>query len=272
MSQEAIRELLQEMDNEASTSEIATRAKEKYPNRTLHTYVGQLLRRLEEKGFVRSRGDLWELTDYGKTTSIEGIPISDIDIACSEDDLNDSELTVANIVATIEIDRELDLYTLSNALSQSEYHPESSPFMIYRPFESTSTTLLVPTNGVISIVGAKSKSNLLEGLQQFFDRLDELGIEIEPLPEEALVQNIVVSGDFGVELELNTVVLELGFERTEYEPEQFPGIIYRMEGGSTALIFRTGKFLVNGAKSFTEARDSAHSVRNTLENIGVEFT
>ena len=271
MSQEAARRLLEDLGGEATTAEIAAHAREVYPDQTLHTYVGQLLSRLEKKSFVSKNDGSWVLTERGRTTSIEGIPIEDIDVAVTGDDLRKNGLEVANIVSTLKLGRELDLNALAVGLPKAEYHPETSPFMVYRPSDASSVTLLVPTNGMISIVGGKNKKEVIEGIDQFFVALADLGIETERTAEDALVQNTVISGNLDVELELSTVAVSLGFEQSEYEPEQFPGVIYRMDDGSTALIFRTGKFLVNGSKSYAQALDSVNRLRERLESIGVEF-
>jgi transcription initiation factor TFIID TATA-box-binding protein len=271
MSQEGVRQLLQEMSGEASTSEIATRARKRYPNRTLHTYVGQILRQLENKGFVTKQSDLWSLTERGRETSIGGTPITEIDLVVTEDDLRDNGLDVVNIVATIDLNRELDLFHLSTNLSKTEYHPESSPFMTYRPLESASVTLLVPANGMISIVGAKGKEELLEGTKRFLDTFDDLGVEINKLPNDAIVQNIVLRSSLGVELELSAVAVGLGLEQCEYAPEQFSGLIYRLENGSTSLLFRTGKYLINGSKSYVQALKSANQVKTALSELGIKL-
>lgn len=271
MTQEVTRKLLEELGGEATTSEIAAHAREVYPDRTLNTYVGQLLNQLENKGFVSRNADLWVLTEQGRTTPIEDVPIEDIDVTVTESDLHDSSLEVVNIVSTLRIGHELNLNALAIDLHKAEYHPETSPFMVYRPSEASSVTLLVPTNGTISIVGGKSKEEVIAGTEQFFTALSDLGIKIGRAAESASVQNTVIKGNLNIELELSTVAVSLGFEQSEYEPKQFPGVIYRMENGSTVLIFRTGKFLVNGSKSYAQALDSANKLRERLEDIGVEF-
>lgn len=270
MAQEDIRQLLLEMDGRGSTGEIARRAREKFPDRTYHTYVGQLLRRLEDKGFVEKENDHWVLSERGKETSIEGVPVVDIDVGITGDELREDGFDIVNIVATTDLERELDLFSLSKELSRGEYHPESSPYLIYRPSENSSTTLLVPSNGMISIVGAKSKDELLVGTGTFFDALDSLGVHVDRAPKEALVQNIVLKGNLKTELDLATVSVGLGLERSEYEPEQFPGIVHRLEDGSVSLLFRTGKYLVIGTKTYAQAIDSASVMQSKLEAIGIE--
>lgn len=270
MSQEDVRQILEDLGGQATVQEISVEAKEKFPDRSLHTYVGLLLQRLKNKGFVSKPEDSdWKLTEKGETTSIKGVELPEVDQEVDHSTLNKHGLTIANIVGTIQTNRELDLNALADDLSEAEYHPESSPFLIYRPIESA--TLLVPTNGLISIVGAKTLEQTKEAAQSFFKELRKLDININIPPSDILIQNIVASGDLGVELELNTLSLSIGLERCEYNPEQFPGLIFRNDRGSTILIFRTGKYLINGCKSYSQVVSSNNALRRELQELGIDL-
>ncbi len=252
MTQEDVRRLLDELGGKATVKEISTRAEKKYPERSLHTYVGQLLRRLEKKGFVTEVSDkTWQLTEKGQSTSISGVEVSEVDKEIDQVALNEYGSEVTNLVGTTETEREFDLNVLASVLPEAESHPERSPFLVYRPLESA--TLLIPTNGLISIVGAKSPEQTKQAVRAFFEEMDDLGIEIKVSPDTILIQNIVIKGDLELELDLDVLSIGIGLERCEYEPEQFPGIIFRNERGGTVLVFRTGKFLITGSKSYANA-------------------
>ncbi len=61
------------------------------------------------------------------------------------------------------------------------------------------------------------------------------------------IENVVASTSLGEELDLQAIALALG--GAEYEPEQFPGLIYRLKEPKTAtLLFRSGKVVCTGAK------------------------
>lgn len=271
MTQEDVRQLLNGLGGRASVEEISTQAKEKFPQRSLHTYVGQLLRRLEKKGFVTEvETKTWKLTEKGKSASVGGVEVSEVGKEVDQPDLNEHGLEVTNIVGTIETEREFDLNVLADVLPEAEYHPESSPFLVYRPVESA--TLLVPTNGLISVVGAKNLEQAKQAVRLFFEEMDDLGIEIKVTPDQILVQNIVIKGDLELELDLDILSVGLGLERCEYEPEQFPGVIFRSEHGATVLIFRTGKFLITGAKSYANALQVASYLHDELDALGVEIS
>ncbi len=79
--------------------------------------------------------------------------------------------------------------------------------------------------------------------------LKEIGISVIDEPE-VKVQNIVASADLGVDLNLNAIAIGLGLENIEYEPEQFPGLVYRLDNPRVVvLIFGSGKMVVTGGKA-----------------------
>jgi transcription initiation factor TFIID TATA-box-binding protein len=268
MTQEDVRQLLSKLDGQATVEEISTCAKTTYPNRSLHTYVGQLLRRLEKKDFVTNVGNkTWELTEKGKSTTIEGVNISEVDMEVNQSVLTEYRLEVVNLVGTIETKCEFDLNILFNALPEAEYHPESSPFLIYRPTEIA--TLLVPSNGLISIVGAKNPKQIKRAVRLFFKKVSSLDLDIKASPEDILIQNVVVKGGLELELDLDTLCIGLGLERCEYDPDTLPGIVFRGDHDATVLIFRTGKFIVTGSKSYMNAVQVTEELYNDLRSLGI---
>jgi len=83
--------------------------------------------------------------------------------------------------------------------------------------------------------------------------------------------NVVIAADLRIRLPLDTIAIEL--ENTSYDPENFPGLIYRIEEGEkrvTILMFNSGKLIVTGAKSPKEARKYIEELRKTLKSIGIE--
>jgi TATA-box binding protein (TBP) (component of TFIID and TFIIIB) len=82
-----------------------------------------------------------------------------------ESDLREAGLDISNIVVTITIGQNIDLPFLSETMENTEYHPEQSPYLIYRPQNLGSVTLLVPTKVNITLVEAKSKSETISGIQ-----------------------------------------------------------------------------------------------------------
>jgi transcription initiation factor TFIID TATA-box-binding protein len=100
--------------------------------------------------------------------------------------------------------------------------------------------------------------------------LKSMGFEKIDMQPEIHVQNIVASADLKSDLNLNAVALGLGLENIEYEPEQFPGLVYRIKVPKVVvLIFSSGKLVITGGKSPEECEEGARIVRMQLENMGL---
>jgi transcription initiation factor TFIID TATA-box-binding protein len=97
-----------------------------------------------------------------------------------------------------------------------------------------------------------------------FDELRALDIEV-PEDPEITVQNIVTSADIGQSLNLNAIAIGLGLENIEYEPEQFPGLVYRIDDPDVvALLFGSGKLVVTGGK---EPADATRAVERIVDRL-----
>ncbi|MCK5233285.1 MAG: TATA-box-binding protein, partial [Candidatus Aenigmarchaeota archaeon] len=97
------------------------------------------------------------------------------------------------------------------------------------------------------------------------ERIKELGIEINKV-NDIKIQNIVASAYVGTELNLNQIAFEL--EGTEYEPEQFPGLVYRLDYPKTVfLLFSSGKVICTGGKSEKDIENSVIELKKNLTEI-----
>ncbi|MFB6308508.1 MAG: TATA-box-binding protein, partial [Haloarculaceae archaeon] len=93
--------------------------------------------------------------------------------------------------------------------------------------------------------------------------------EVEDEPE-IVVQNIVTSADLGRNLNLNAIAIGLGLENIEYEPEQFPGLVYRLdEPDVVALLFGSGKLVITGGKQPDDAKEAVDKIVSRLEELGL---
>jgi len=265
-----VKQLLMKLDGEATVHELADLARQEYPDRTLDTYLTDRLRQMEKKGFVENAGEKWCLTDKGRDTPIHST-IDDYDEAITEGRLSDYNLKITNIVGSLSLNKQLDLTALSDDLENTDYHPETYPSLIYRISNNSSLTILIPASGRISIVGATEKREMVSGVQELFTRLSELGIQIDSSPDDIMIQNIVANFDIKREIDLSAVSISLGLENTEYQPEQFPGLIYRGAGNSTVLLFRSGKCVITGARTYLEIVQARDELIQVLAENGVEL-
>ena len=89
---------------------------------------------------------------------------------------------------------------------------------------------------------------------------------------EITIQNIVATSDLGAELNLNAIAIGLGLENVEYEPEQFPGLVYRLQDPKVVvLIFGSGKLVCTGARKKTDAEDAVDKITAELSSLGLLF-
>lgn len=115
--------------------------------------------------------------------------------------------------------------------------------------------------------GAKSESEVYKAVKNIMKLLKSHGIEVknEPMIE---IQNVVASANLkaGVDLEKAAFLLEGAM----YEPEQFPGLIYRMrEPKVVLLIFSSGKVVCTGAKKEEEVKEAVSKIYKKLKELEV---
>lgn len=154
---------------------------------------------------------------------------------------------VTNVVTSCGIDMDLDLEAISEDLPSSQFDAERFPGLIYRTVEPKVTTLVFRSGKIIS-TGSDSASGSQSAVRELMDDFDSLGIECDSPTVE--VENVVGVADVDYSLNLNAIAIGLGLENTEYEPEQFPGLVYRMDSPSVvALLFGSGKVVITGAET-----------------------
>ncbi|RLF54286.1 MAG: TATA-box-binding protein, partial [Thermoplasmata archaeon] len=157
------------------------------------------------------------------------------------------KVEVENIVASTAFADRLDLDYIAQELEGAEYEPEQFPGLVYRLKEPKTATLLF-RSGKANCTGAKTIEDVKRTVEIIKNKLKDLGIEVYENPE-IVIQNIVAISDLGTELNLNDVAMGLGLENVEYEPEQFPGLVYRLKEPRVAmLLFGSGKIVCTGAR------------------------
>ncbi|MFC7203245.1 TATA-box-binding protein [Haloferax namakaokahaiae] len=177
-------------------------------------------------------------------------------------------LEIQNVVASTAVGLELDLESLSLDLTGSDYDPENFPGLVYRTQDPRAANLIF-RSGKIVCTGASSVADVDKALETVFGELGDLGIPTDNR-EEVTIQNIVSSADLGTTLNLNALAIGLGLENVEYEPEQFPGLVYRIdEPNVVVLLFGSGKIVITGAKQVEHAREAIDVVSDKIESLGL---
>ena len=175
---------------------------------------------------------------------------------------------VENIVASTQFAKELDLYAIAEKLVGSEYEPTSFPGLIYR-IRDPKTAILLFKSGKANCTGGKSLEEVRRAIQKVAGLLIESGISANPDPE-FVVQNMVAIYDIGHTLNLTNLTIALGLENIEYEPEQFPGLVYRVRDPKVVcLLFGSGKMVITGAKNEEDIERAVDGVVDAIRQSGI---
>ncbi|MFH0977817.1 MAG: TATA-box-binding protein [Candidatus Woesearchaeota archaeon] len=159
------------------------------------------------------------------------------------------DIKVVNIVVSTSLEHDIPLEKMAATLSNTEYNPEQFPGLVIR-IKDPKTSALIFSSGKVVCTGARTMKDVRESLQKIIKSLQKINVKITVEPE-IKIQNIVASGTVGMALNLNTLAMKL--ENTEYEPEQFPGLVYKLaEAKATFLLFSNGKVVCTGTKSEQE--------------------
>lgn len=162
-------------------------------------------------------------------------------------------IKIENVVASTSIGTTIDLEKFASVVEDAEYNRERFPGIVYRT-KDPKVAALIFGSGKIVCTGAKSVEDVGRGLQQVFERMRDMGVDVVDEPE-ITVQNIVATANLGSELiDLNSIAVGLGLEHVEYEPEMFPGLVYRLgDPKVVVLIFGSGKIVITGGKKLEDA-------------------
>src|SRR5512136_3395270 len=178
------------------------------------------------------------------------------------------EITVQNIVASTSFADKLDLDVIAQSFNEAEYEPEQFPGLVYRLTNPKTATLLFKS-GKANCTGAKNIEDVRTTINIIAEKLKKLGVEVYKDPE-IVIQNIVAISDLGGELNLNEVAMALGLENVEYEPEQFPGLVYRIKEPKVAiLLFGSGKIVCAGARRLEDVSLAVEKVSKELSLLGL---
>jgi transcription initiation factor TFIID TATA-box-binding protein len=180
----------------------------------------------------------------------------------SREGMADPIINIQNVVATASLGQSFDLLSIVRMIPGVEYRPERFPGLVYR-LKKPKTATLIFSSGKMVCTGAKSERQSRKAVMKVLEDLKKSGIVITGKPE-IQIQNIVASVVLGGFIDLEKTTYSL--ERTMYEPEQFPGLIYRMDEPKVViLIFSSGKLVCTGAKKEEEVHRAVTKLQETLE-------
>jgi len=177
-------------------------------------------------------------------------------------------ITIQNVVASATLNQKVDLNAVVKGYPGVEYRPEKFPGLVFR-LKSPKTATLIFSSGKMICTGAKSGKESRRAIMKVVKELKKDGIIIISKPDLKVV-NIVASASLGGKVDLEKTVSTL--RKTIYEPEQFPGLIYRMDEPKVViLIFASGSLVCTGAKKEQDVYDAVHKLHGILEEQNLIF-
>lgn len=178
-----------------------------------------------------------------------------------------ADINIENMVASTQIADELDLKRLAREIPDSKYNPEEFPGLVLH-FDTPKTAALVFSSGKVVCTGAKNTEDVNAAVHNITDKIKGVGIPVFEKPK-VNIQNIVASSDLKKKLHLSSIAKGLLLENVEYEPEQFPGLVYRMKDlGVVLLLFSSGKLVCTGATKLEDISNAIDTMKDKLSSLG----
>ena len=178
-----------------------------------------------------------------------------------------ADVEIVNIAASGDLGLEVDIEQLVKDVDipVANYDPDfNASFLRFE--EEASELIILYTSGKYIVRGGDTYEILHKTHDKFLSLLRDLGIEVgEP---EFEIKNVVCVSDLERTVDLNQLTILLGMEETEYEPEQFPGLVYRpTDSPCVLLIFATGKVVITGGRSKEDDIFAFTSLLNELDEF-----
>jgi len=174
----------------------------------------------------------------------------------------DLEITIQNVVASASLNQEFNLIDILKNFRNTEYHPKRFPGLVFR-LKRPKTATLIFRSGKMVCTGAKSEKLAISAVKRVVKELKAGSIIVLGKPV-ITIQNMVASANMQNKVDLETAADLL--DNVMYEPEQFPGLIYRMNDPKTVLLlFSSGKIVCTGGKSEKMVYESVNNLYELLD-------
>jgi len=174
----------------------------------------------------------------------------------------ETTVKVVNVVASATLGQRVKLDAVVEGFPNAEFPSERFPGLVFR-LKKPKTATLIFRSGKIICTGGRSENEASKAVENVIRELTKRGIIILKRPE-VKINNIVASASLGRAVDLETVST---LQKTMYEPDQFPALIYRMDDPKVVfLIFSTGRLICVGAKN----QDEIHrAIRKLIQKLDV---
>lgn len=233
---------------QATPRSVPPRDEINYMNTTTHE------NRIYHRPSVASKKSM---VDLGPPSSMTSYHLSSIEPATpftpQTHDTSRVQPSLQNIVSTVNLGCQLDLRRIAQQARNAEYNPKRFAAVIMR-IRSPRTTALIFSSGKMVCTGAKSEEDSIQAARRYARVIQKLGFQAKFL--DFKIQNMVGSADVHFKIQLEALALRHE-TYCSYEPELFPGLIYRIISPKIVLlIFNSGKVVLTGAKERREIEEA----------------
>jgi len=173
-------------------------------------------------------------------------------------------IKIENIVASASLGVRVPLEKMVEHLEGSEYEPEQFPGLVYR-VKDPKAAMLVFSSGKVVCTGARSIADVRKAMRKVARMIRSLKLDV-PKKYKIQIENIVASAQIPARLDLDKIAF--GLENSEYEPDQFPGLVFRMKDPKAALLlFSSGKVICTGIRKIEDVEYAMNFLLKKLKSI-----
>lgn len=154
---------------------------------------------------------------------------------------------IDNVICSFHLRSEIDLKTVAFKARNAEYNPRKVNAVVLR-FRSPRSTALVYSNGKVMVTGSRSEDDARFACKKAAKIISKCG-HANVRFADFKIENIVASTDVRYPIRLEGLAYEHRAS-CSYEPELFPGVVYRLlEPKVSLLIFVSGKVVITGGRN-----------------------
>jgi transcription initiation factor TFIID TATA-box-binding protein len=176
-------------------------------------------------------------------------------------------LRVVNVVGSGDLDREIDLKQIELDANIFRVEFKSSMSALFLQFDEAEGLVILYRTGKYIVRGRKEYEKLYRANEEFLEFMRSLGVISEDEKPSFELNNIVFVGDLSKRIDLEELIIRIGLENAEFEPEQFPGLVYRPpEFGCVLLVFGSGKVSITGSASEETALKAFQQLEQIIQN------
>jgi len=178
--------------------------------------------------------------------------------------MTDFNIKIENIVASAAFNVRLPLEEIVKRLEGTEYEPSQFPGLVYR-IKDPKAAMLIFSSGKVVCTGARSIADVRKAVAKVAKMIKSLKLDV-PKKYNIQIENIVASAQIPARLDLDKIAFEL--ENSEYEPDQFPGLVFRMKEPKAALLlFSSGKVICTGIRKIEDVKYAMNFLFKKLKSI-----